>query len=456
MDTTSARTTEHKALPRRWPQFGLKAMLLIVFACAVASLWLAVSIRRAKERRESVLSLEKLGAEIIYRHQRPVWNGPINYKATHPGPGWLREKLGDAFFDRVAEVYLLENSIGGSVDSQRKAITDADLASLRGLGELRALTIQGYFEVTDNGLAPLQSLGGLEVLSLNMIKNPGGISLALKGLTRLRKLSLQNMHLNDAALEHVGTMTRLEDLQLNVTDVGDEGLAHISGLENLQRLGLNATKVTDHGLKHLSQMQDLRELALISSPGVTATGLQELSAHGKLSILHLGGPSITDEGVQKLAPLANLEELSLGRARITDAGLRGLEALTKLEVLDLSHTQITGAGLSHLRGLTCLRSLRLSGTSVTSAGLANLASFAGLEQLYLDGCPIGDESTAHLVSLRQLKELSLSRTLVSDAALTELQQLPKLERIEALDSRITREGAAAFRKARPKCSLMHY
>jgi hypothetical protein len=75
----------------------------------------------------------------------------------------------------------------------------------------------------------------------------------LKTLTGLQWLSLWDSEVSDAGLEHVKGLAQLQVLDLRGTRVTDAGLERLKGLTNLQLLGLKHTKVTSEGVKKLQQ-----------------------------------------------------------------------------------------------------------------------------------------------------------------------------------------------------------
>jgi len=95
----------------------------------------------------------------------------------------------------------------------------------------------------------------------------------LKGLDKLRGLSLRGFLVTDAGLDHVTGLTHLQTLDLHFTGVTDEGLAHLEDLKDLRRLSLDGSfLVTDSGLAHLKGLAGLRHLGLtftrVSDAGV--------------------------------------------------------------------------------------------------------------------------------------------------------------------------------------------
>ena len=129
-------------------------------------------------------------------------------------------------------------------------ITDASLARLQGVAELRGLYLDGM-KITDAGLAHLE------------------------GLTGLQELDLEDTRITDAGLAHLKGLTGLQKLDLTYTKITDAGLAHLKGLAGLQKLDLTYTKITDAGLAHLKGLTGLRELD-VGYTQITDAGLADL------------------------------------------------------------------------------------------------------------------------------------------------------------------------------------
>jgi hypothetical protein len=73
----------------------------------------------------------------------------------------------------------------------------------------------------------------------------------VKGLTKLKQLSVANTKITDKGLENLKGLTQLETLDLHGTGIGDEGIAYLKGLPALGVVNLKGTKVTDKGVEEL-------------------------------------------------------------------------------------------------------------------------------------------------------------------------------------------------------------
>jgi WD40 repeat protein len=235
-----------------------------------------------------------------------------------------------------------------AIDLGGEPITDVDLENLKGLADLKRLTLNDT-PITGEGLGHLSASTRLEYLNLRHTKQ-----------------------LTDAALTHVGGMKGLTELHLNLTPITDAGLNHLKDLRNVRVLNLGATAVTDAGLEGLKDWARLVAL-LLEGTKVNGTGLAHLKASKGLAVFYLQGCPITDEGLAQVAGFPKVSELYFDGKEVplTDAGLAALEGMTDLQQLRLAG-KITDAGLVHLKGLPRLHNLWLDNLPITDAGLEHL------------------------------------------------------------------------------------
>jgi len=212
---------------RRIFQFSLKKLFALVSALCVCFAWLGWRLH--EKRLERAAAAEFLKFDVGAR---------VRYKRS--GPAWLRAVFGDDFFCSVSSVALRgENT------------TDAALAPLSHLPGLMDLSLE-YTSVTDAGLAQLEPLDELRFLCIGVAPN-----------------------LTDAGLVHLGRMAHLEILVVGEPAITDAGLRHLRGMQKLESLGLVGTSITDGGLLHLSSVTRLRILD-VRGTKVTHTGAAQL------------------------------------------------------------------------------------------------------------------------------------------------------------------------------------
>ena len=168
---------------RRWYQYSLRTLLIVVTLFALACSWFAVKMQQAKRQRETVEAIKKVGGFIFYDYQIDE-SGKVIHSAGPFAPIWLRNLLGDDFFYDVvyAEVF-----------------SDTALAQLKNFPQLKWLqAIQSG--ITDNGMQHLETL------------------------TQLKRLSLEYTQVTATGLEHLNVLPRLDRLDLRDNRILKEDL----------------------------------------------------------------------------------------------------------------------------------------------------------------------------------------------------------------------------------------
>ncbi|MCZ2342755.1 MAG: protein kinase [Bacteroidales bacterium] len=380
--------------------------------------------------------------------------------------------------ERRAAAWVL--GVGGRVHVDGEAPAN-EVQSIRELpsGPFRVVTVNLWHNphVRDGDLARLAPLARLTRLDLQGTAITDAGLNHLRGSTALAQLWLDGTKLTDAGLEHLTGLTRLFNLQLNGTGVSDSGVRHLLGLTGVKWLGLGDTRLTDDGLAALAgPLTGIKHLNLRGTR-VTDTGLARLRRLPGLRKLYLENTAVTGAGFGTLADLGGVEELYLAGSRVGDGGIEPLARLPKLTWLDLSGTRVTGRGvadvakitslrqlylnrrpltdddLAPLAGLTDLQSLHLSGTAITDAGLRRLEGLSKVEWLYLENTAVTDAGVPSLTKLTRLEHLSLRNTKVTDAGLDRLRGLARLNTLFVGGAGTTPGGIAAFRAARPGCTV---
>lgn len=220
---------------RRWIQFSLRMFLAFVAVVAVGCGWFAYKLNQAREQRQAVEAIQRLGGHVAYDY---------TYKKDSRSPEWLISLFGLDCFHFVECV-----SFDGA------SVTDDDLNQaiqpLCGLLKLRTLCLTST-HITDNGLR------------------------FVSGLSQLHELTLTgNLRITDAGLKHLRKLKALSLLDLSSTNITDNGLADLAVLPSLQVLILVGTDISDAGLKYVDQMKTLQNL-LLHHTKVTDSGVEKL------------------------------------------------------------------------------------------------------------------------------------------------------------------------------------
>ncbi len=145
-DVTITAPTTPK--PRRRLQFSLRTMLVLVVICSLPCGWLGMKLKQAKEQREAVNAIERLGGIVLYR--------PASGGMMRAGVDWAGKLLGER---------LCRDPV--SVDLSYNPVTDADLALLRKVTQLEVPLLKKNTPVGDAGLVHLRGLTRLYSLTLN-------------------------------------------------------------------------------------------------------------------------------------------------------------------------------------------------------------------------------------------------------------------------------------------------
>jgi len=258
-------------------KFSLRLFLIVVGGIGV---WLGITVRRANRQARFVQAVRDVNGSIGYRHQADMdwatdsvfWDSSIEPSA----PQWLRSRIGDEYFQRVDQVWMLDIEINDEWLSKLAAapnirtlklsgtnVTGTGLRYIRRLRNLELLDLRecpGFSPDGLSNLSSLRSLWALELLNCEKIDDEGLRHLA--GLTKLRRLTFGNCEITDAGLEHLQDLTELTVLRLNYTAISDDGLRHLANMKKMKQLDLRGTRVTDAGIKTLLHMKELEQLVL--------------------------------------------------------------------------------------------------------------------------------------------------------------------------------------------------
>lgn len=267
-------------------QFGLATLLLIVPVMAIPCGWLAHELTLAREQRDFAAKLHSRG-------------------------GWVAYNRGSSF-DLVPPFL--------------RPMTRQKLESILGDDYFRDVTDVTMYGAEDHDLTFIARFSQL--------------------------VSLQNLASRDG----------------DAARITDAGLEHLRGLTRLKHLSLQKANITDQGLERIGGLTQLEGLQIQDSPRITESGLGKLHRLTGLKTLDLTNASITDAGLEHIKEFTQLINLWIGGNQLTDDGLVHLKTLTKLETLELRNMPVSDVGLEHLQSLKQLRRLSIKGTLITNPG----------------------------------------------------------------------------------------
>jgi hypothetical protein len=125
--------------------------------------------------------------------------------------------------------------------------------------------------VQDADLLALAPFTGLREINLSKARAIGDAGMAhLRGLGQLETLDLYSTRVSDAGLVHLSALTSLRHLHLGRTRVRGGGLRWLSGLSSLRKLSVEDTPVDDTSIVVLRGLVSLRELVVRGSYVTTA------------------------------------------------------------------------------------------------------------------------------------------------------------------------------------------
>jgi len=148
--------TETPKPKRRWYQYSLRTLFVVMTMVACFCSWYAYEMNEAAKRRAAIEEIKTIGGMVFY-YDADIY--PVMPAGGEP-PDWyslLRQLHGDEHLGNAISVFL-----------DGTQITDADLIHLKGLTELEGLYLHGT-QITDAGLVHLRDLPRLEVLKPNQV-----------------------------------------------------------------------------------------------------------------------------------------------------------------------------------------------------------------------------------------------------------------------------------------------
>jgi Leucine Rich repeat len=232
------------------------------------------------------------------------------------------------------------------LDLTWSSLTDAELQGLENLSRLEELSIAA----TATGDAGFRALSGLTNMRRLDMEGTGitdrGLR-AIRGMKRLEHLYFDRP-ISDDGLECLKDLTNLRELMLPNKLIG-RGLINLRGLHKLRFLSIGQSQLIDSDLAFLKELNALEELYLTDCPQLGDPGLENLRHLKTLQKLNLSGSRVSDAGLRCLSGLANLEMLVLEGTQVTDSGLQALRPLSQLEAIFLRGTSVTTAGLRSLQ-----------------------------------------------------------------------------------------------------------
>ncbi len=227
MEIDHTPTADQPKGKRRWYQYSLRTLMIVVTLFAVACSWFAVKLQQAKRQKYAALAIMELGGFVGYEYE--MTSSRVRLRGATPALAWLRGILGDDFFNAVIYV----NLSGKNISADYK----------------------GRIAVLDNST-------DMDVSAGNKVQI---------GAHRIPKI----MSISDIDLECLRDLEGLQYLDLSGTEITDEGMKNLKGLHQLQFLSLDGAQITDVSLEYLKRLKQLKNLN-VANTRITSEGLEEL------------------------------------------------------------------------------------------------------------------------------------------------------------------------------------
>ena len=186
---------------------------------------------------------------------------------------------------------------------------------------------------------------------------------------------------------------------------------------------------------------------------------KHMSGLTRLRFLWVRAFPCDDASYAFLAQNPDLEEFTSENGLIGDGIFRHLAGLEKLRTLFLKCEQtfpvkITGRGLENLKCLPSLLALDVAGSDLDDTTFLPLLRCKKLQNLNISGTRITDAGIRALKQLPALERLALTYMRITDAALVDLAAIESLVYLDASTLPFSKEAVAAFRKAKPNCTVI--
>ncbi len=302
----SADNAESGAKPprRRWFQFRLRSLLILMAILSVPLAWLGHELQQRRAEAKVVAELKQQDMnvydwylEISLSRPRKVLEPEIEIVPTPGGrlAWWIDQQLGK----RVIGVRLTPPAGSGGNETPANE-AGYDLTPLGAFHRLRLLEIEDFVLPNFEAIAGLDELVSLVFVDSSNESRTDDLN-SLGKLTGLKSLELSNTSIDD--LRPLATLTNLEYLALTVQVETD--LSPLAELENLRWLYLDKVQAKD--LTPLAKLEKLEGLFL---ENVTVDDLLALGKLKRLRRLVLGNVIVAGKSADILHPALREHEHS--------------------------------------------------------------------------------------------------------------------------------------------------
>ena len=170
----------HNKSTRPWLQFRLRSLLLAILVFCIAMGWF---VKRVRRQQAATARIVGYGGHVNYDYQfdakgefRRDSFGNALHGLEPPGPRWLRDMVGDDYFQTPVKVWLESEEGVGFLDGELKVLA----GPIKSLPRVKSLTLRGS-PITDAGLTHLHGMTQLEELDCR------GTKITDRGIEALRR-----------------------------------------------------------------------------------------------------------------------------------------------------------------------------------------------------------------------------------------------------------------------------
>lgn len=282
MTTQPDNNTKPASPRRRWYQFSLRTLLVLMLVLPIGLGWYAHARNKSLKQWEAVRALRAAGEKLRALRDDELLEGE---QAILPAPAW--QKAMGVDLPQELKVFL----------SRYSKFTDAEAAHLAELPQVTIIQVRG--ETTDKGTALITKRPKLECLTLN---SPHLTDESLKILADFRDLEVLDIRtapITDQGLAYFSNHPKLTFLAVDSPLITDKGLASVATCAKLEQLFLQSNEITDAGMASMSSLKQLKALS-VSSFRITDAGLEPLAAIKTLETVRLVGTQASPDGIAKL------------------------------------------------------------------------------------------------------------------------------------------------------------
>ncbi len=487
---------------RRWYQFNLRTLLVIVVVAIVLVLggWLCVAVREAREAaiacsaqcplnqlqlalnayhhahgrfppaylvdnrgmpahswRVLILPfIEEKSLYDAYRFDEP-WNGPNNLKLA----------------DRMPQIF--------HVPSEPTSTSMTNIVAIVGPGTAfpgsKSTRVEDFADGLDNTILLAEIAASdicwleprdLRVEEMSFTVNDQG----KPSISSSRRRGPYVVFADSICTYQLSPSLRPEMLKALTTIAGGEKM-YIGEVAGIGLASPGPGPATDEKIRQLN-LDEIHSLWL-SRSDITDAALDHLATASSLSKLHLRSTRITDDGLRQFQPGPPPQFLDLCCTEISDNGLRHMAELEELQypgiTIDLDGSRVTMAGVAQFlkslpepefpvkarldvnEGLVTHKLMLFGGSPLTDAQIECFRGLTGFCQVNLSKTRITDAGLRVVADFVHLLHLDVSGTRITDSGLEHLRGLTQLQSLDLRSTCVTDEGVKRLQQALPNCRI---